>query len=619
FSKYTLILLLLIIVGTALFYSRSIFSGQLHLPSTAPAMDRTTATNGADNWSGDSESTLPNFDFSSSPSQKLNVSPLFKAYYAAQNGTENLGKPVTVAFPTGQGWIQFFEMGALFLPAVQQQHFHSANDPLVALIINGVSDPDSSIVRLPLLQALLTVGSQMLVGGLGSSLTYVDLRKAANPDHMLPTPTTTPSHTEDPPIFVKAGTRGSKDVGHLIPQTFWNYMQRPDIAPDGWQTDFGLPLTEALAFTIAKNGTTHHLLVQAFWRDGLVLDQDTLDASGQPEVQRLNTGIDYLDTLGPPTVVLSTQHTIWSEGNTALLNAPATGQAVAHIGQFFPLTPSGDTAWNNGMLWYHVQWNVPKHTGSGWVQATAITFTSPGNVPAQASFDVLSPGLAAYLASIGNNIGVTVYDVTRQRYYTYNAGTQFITGSSIKVPIMLTFLDMIERQGREPDANEMNLLTTMIENSNNDSAEILYHDEDGDADGVASYMHRIGVSGLSPYPFAFGWSLITPTTMVNLLTHLYNGTILTAQHRHLALYLMEHIESDQQIGVGDTAPAGAVTAMKDGWVPAPDGLWAMNSSGIVVKGQETYIISVYSRDQNSLGAEYAIVQHVCGAVASLLT
>ena len=106
--------------------------------------------------------------------------------------------------------------------------------------------------------------------------------------------------------------------------------------------------------------------------------------------------------------------------------------------------------------------------------------------------------------------------------------------------------------------------------------------------------------------------------MVKLLTLLYDGQILTAKDRNLAFFLMEHIESDQQVGVGDTAPPSAIVAMKDGWLPGPDGLWAMNSSGIVMMGKETYIISVYTREQNSLGDGQAIARHICGAVASLL-
>lgn len=609
-------------MGAMLLYSDSPTTGQLHLTRPRAALRRTIASNGADDWNDDSEVTLPSFDFSSFGSQKISVSTLFKRYYNSQNGSKNLGTPLTVAFPTGQGWIQFFETGALFMPAAQGEHLHNENDALVALIAHGVSDPDSGIIRLPLLQALLSAGSQVPVGDPGSPLTYVDLRKATNPSLMLSDSTAghvgALSSIRNQGIFIQGGTRAGKDVGHLIPQTIWNYINRSDISPDGWSADFGPPLTEGLTFTIMEDGIVHHMLVQLFWRDGVLLDSDTRDASGQPQVQRLVTGVDYLNTFGPPGIVMNAQQEMWAQGDATLLDAPATGHAVAHIGQHFPLTPLGDAIWNAGMLWYHVQWAVPRRTGTGWVNASAVTFTSPGNVPGWASIDVLSPDLATYLASFGNNVGVAVYDVIRQRYFTYNANTSFATGSSIKVPIMLTFLNMIESQGRQANDNEMNLLTTMIENSNNDSAEILYHDEDGDAPGVASYMQSIGISGLNPYPYAFGWSLITPLTMVNLLTLLHNGTILNAQDRNLALYLMENIESDQQVGVGDTAPSGAIVAMKDGWVPAPDGLWAMNSSGIVTLGRQTYIISVYTRDQNSLPDEQAIVQHVCGTVASLL-
>jgi hypothetical protein len=329
--------------------------------------------------------------------------------------------------------------------------------------------------------------------------------------------------------------------------------------------------------------------------------------------------VDYLRTFGPPTVAIGSQRGVWAQGETALLDAPSSGQAVAHVGQHFSLTLLGDATWKSGMLWYHVEWAAPKGTGNGWVEASAITFTSPGNVPEWASFDVLSPPLAAYLANIGENVAAVVYDVTRQRYYTYHASAQFITGSSMKVPIMLTFLDMTERQGRQPDADEMNLLTTMIENSNNDSASALYYGEIGGAAGVASYLHRIGITGLIPDPDAWGWSLIAPQAMVNLLTDLYQGKILTARDRNLAFYLMEHIESDQRVGVGDTAPSGATVAMKDGWLPGPDSLWAMNSSGIVTVRQETYIIAVYTRGQSTLGDGQSIARHVCSTVASLLT
>jgi beta-lactamase class A len=618
--------LLLIIIGSVIFFnSSSLASTGLLAHLGKPASPITVATNGADLWETDTTITQPRFDFSSvsTGAQKASVSPLFEHYYSSHHGLVNLGPAVTAAFPTHWGWIQFFESDALLLPGTRPEHVSVQDIPLHALMKSGVLDPASGIIRLPLLRALLTSGSQVSPVDGASTLTYVDLRKATHPNLMLPVPTASTSASSSPvgrehEVFMKEGIRAGRAVGHLIPAQFWKHINSADIAPDGWKTDFGPPLTEALAFTSRQPNGIHHLLVQLFLHDGLVLDQDAPHASSQPFISRLKTSVAYLRTIGPPPLAIGVQQSVWTRGESLLIDVPATGRAVAHVGLYFPLTLLGDTTWNAGMLWYHVKWSAAQHVRNGWVEASELTFDSPGNMPGWASFDVLSPTLAAYLTEIGGNVDAVVYDMTRQRYYTYNASAQFIMGSSMKVPIMLTFLAMTEREGREPDGNEMNLLTTMIENSNNDSASALYYGEIGGAAGVASYLQSIGISDLIPEPNAWGYSIITPQSMVKLLTLLYDGQILTAKDRNLAFFLMEHIESDQQVGVGDTAPPSAIVAMKDGWLPGPDGLWAMNSSGIVMMGKETYIISVYTREQNSLGDGQAIARHICGAVASLL-
>ncbi len=228
---------------------------------------------------------------------------------------------------------------------------------------------------------------------------------------------------------------------------------------------------------------------------------------------------------------------------------------------------------------------------------------------------LLSFDLSSYLSALDPNVGVEVYDLNKQHTYTYHNTAQFLTGSSVKVPIMLAFFAMTEKQERQPDADEMNLLTTMIENSDNDAATSLYN-ELNDAAGLSSYLQQIGVSGLEPDNDAWGDSLITPHAMVNLLTQLYNGTILTANDRATALSLMQNIESDQRWGVGDTAPTGATVSMKDGWLPGSDGLWNVNTSGIVNVDGATYIVSVYTQQQASLVNGQSIVQTVCGDITS---
>lgn len=318
----------------------------------------------------------------------------------------------------------------------------------------------------------------------------------------------------------------------------------------------------------------------------------------------------------------------WALRDVAIMSEAGGGTETAHVGQDFPLALLGPKSTVNGVQWYQVEWKTPKSSGKGWVPATALTLASPGNVPGWASFDVLSPALEKYLSGLGQATSAVAYDVTRGRYYTYNMNGRFITGSSIKVPVMLTFLDRVESEGRQPNNTENCLLRLMIEESDNDATSAFYYGypysacpgsfESVGAAGIAKYLNKIGVAGLYPFPTAFGYSTITPLTMVHLLTLLHDGKILNQQDRNLALKLMENIDPAQQIGVGYTAPDGAVVAMKDGWLQGPDDLWAVNTSGILTLDDETYIISVYSDEQNTIDDGCSIANHICSVVASAL-
>ncbi len=598
-------------------------------PQASTSSARTGATTEAEQWSNDTRTTTPvNTFIPDSNTEQIAVSPVFSAYY--QRYAADLGNPLTSAFPISQGWLQFFTGGALFLPAqLHTPPLDSSEDILSTLIKNGTKDAATGIVSLPLLQVLLTLGSKLPIYDRGSSFTYIDLRKATNPERMQPAPTpsksgvsaqnnTHPSVIESAQgVFVQSGTRANEKVGHIIPSTLWQYMQRSTVSPDGWEKSFGVPLTAALPFTVTQNGHVHHMLVQVFLYAGLIQDQDASDLTNDSSIHYLNVGLDYLYTTGLPQVLVDAQQTVWSQGDSILLDSVNNGQKQAHIEQNFPLLLLGDTAWSANTLWYHVQWQVLGKTYAGWINSSSVTLNSPGDTTAHASFDALSSDLAAYLNSNGNTVGVTLYDINHQTYYTYNDAQTFTMASSVKVPILLTFLDMLEQQGREPDDNEQYLLTTMIENSDNDSATSLY-DAVGGADGVSNYLQKIGIGGVSMDIDAWGYSQITPHAMVDLLTLLHNNKILNATHRALALNLMENIEADQLVGVGDNVPAGATVAMKDGWVTGPDGQWVMNSSGIITFNNQTYILAVYTQQQQSLEDGQTIARTVCHSIASLL-
>jgi beta-lactamase class A len=286
------------------------------------------------------------------------------------------------------------------------------------------------------------------------------------------------------------------------------------------------------------------------------------------------------------------------------------------LGVVAALTPSSLSGpFSRALAWSHtpVYQAAEQRTGG----RRSMASQQPGQVPESASIDALSSSLSSYLTTRGSDAGVEVYDVTHQHSYASHGTAQFLTASSIKVPVMLTFFAMTESQGRKPDDDEMKLLTAMIEHSDNDAASALF-DEIGGASGMANYLQQSAVSGLTPNQSAWGYSLITPQAMVNMLTQLDAGTILTADDRATALDLMQHVEAGQQWGVGDAAPAGSTVTMKNGWVPGPDGLWSVNTSGIVKTGSETYIISVYTQEQLSLADGQATVQQICDAVASSL-
>lgn len=245
---------------------------------------------------------------------------------------------------------------------------------------------------------------------------------------------------------------------------------------------------------------------------------------------------------------------------------------------------------------------------------------SPPLGSVSSGFSSLDPTLAAYLSGLGNHVGASVYDLKRSHWYGYNADTPFITASSVKVAIMVALLRQLEARGRPPNSTELARLKAMIEHSDNDAATALY-EEVGDQAGMRRFASQIGLTGFYPadsHTRGWGWSTITPSAMARLLTKLWRHRMLNESDRALALRLMSHVESDQRTGVGTTAPAGAFVAMKNGWVPGPDGKWVMNSSGIVSTSLGTYVIAVYTAHNPSLWRGERIVVHVCAAVAAKL-
>jgi beta-lactamase class A len=248
------------------------------------------------------------------------------------------------------------------------------------------------------------------------------------------------------------------------------------------------------------------------------------------------------------------------------------------------------------------------------VYTPTITPTATPSGPQ--GLEALSPELATYASQQGNAMGVAIYDLTRKRQYTYNGDAAFILASSSKVYILCAYLDMLEQQGRGPNATERAAMTAMITQSDNNAAQYLF-DKLGRVTGQSAYLQKLGITGyVAPSTSVrdWGYAQLSANGMVRMLMMLQTGQTLNADDRALALDLLGRVDLGRW-GVGTKAPAGAKVYMKDGWVTGPDDLWYQSSSGIVVTSGETYIVSVYSRQKNY---DWSKVEHVCELAAQTL-
>jgi beta-lactamase class A len=269
---------------------------------------------------------------------------------------------------------------------------------------------------------------------------------------------------------------------------------------------------------------------------------------------------------------------------------------------------------------------TPRARGAGgrlavFTLALVATIAAPPSATAirpEQPLTVHVPDLGEALERYGDRVGASVVEaVTRQRW-DHGGDRRFIVASSIKTALLLAILDLTERTGRRLTDAESDALVPMITRSDNDAASFIFRRIGGNA-GLAAFLERAGVDGWEPNPAGgWAWSTISPRAMADLLVALHEGRILTVRDREYAMDLLTSVVPDQRFGVGTTAPTGPTVAMKNGWTIGPDGRWAVNSSGIVTTAGRTYVVSVYTRGNASLGAGRRVIEQVLGAIATAM-
>jgi Beta-lactamase enzyme family len=214
---------------------------------------------------------------------------------------------------------------------------------------------------------------------------------------------------------------------------------------------------------------------------------------------------------------------------------------------------------------------------------------------------VLASALAPLLAHLAGTLSVGILDRTTGTAAVYNGGRLFDTASIVKVDILATLLLEHQRNGTALSAEDQQLATEMIEESDDVAASHLWHDVGG-ASAIAAANVTLGLRDTAPGKDGF-WGLTT-TDVTDQLALLYDLTSsaspLDAASRSYELGLMENVEADQAWGVTAAATPGTVPAVKNGWLPlSSDGLWVINSIGVIHHSGQRILVAVLSDNQPS--------------------
>jgi hypothetical protein len=199
---------------------------------------------------------------------------------------------------------------------------------------------------------------------------------------------------------------------------------------------------------------------------------------------------------------------------------------------------------------------------------------------------------------------VAAYNPATGASYAYGAHGGMWMASVAKLDILEGMLLQHQVEGTLLSPAEDSHATRMIENSDNASADWLFGHSVGARTGMIKANAKLGLRCTVMGP-GYYWGLGTTCAadQITLLRHLVDphGPLDTASRRY-ALGLLALVEKDQRWGVGAAADAGTTFVNKNGWlaVDDDDGLWTVNSDGIITVHGQQVLISVLTQHNPAL-------------------
>jgi lipoprotein-anchoring transpeptidase ErfK/SrfK len=200
----------------------------------------------------------------------------FKGYYGRNAGDLSLGTSQTGLLRQGALPVQYFDKGRL--------EDHSAT----------VADPAWQVQRGRLTVELIERAPAFKVSG--STTSYGEIKALSANMHAPPEWFTGGSGLlDDGTVFVPYDATLRPAYGYIVPQYFWQYLNRADLFPGGWLAVAGLPLSDVFPTIVYKNGAPRQVMMQPYER--IVLTYDAMNAPDW-QVEMGNIGWDALLATG---------------------------------------------------------------------------------------------------------------------------------------------------------------------------------------------------------------------------------------------------------------------------------------------------------------------------------
>jgi hypothetical protein len=227
-----------------------------------------------------------------------------------------------------------------------------------------------------------------------------------------------------------------------------------------------------------------------------------------------------------------------------------------------------------------------------------------------------TPQVTSYLATRQGDITMALYDAVNGQTYLYRPGVTETTASIIKVDILSTLLYHAQQAHQPLSAETAALATTMIVNSNDNAAQVLWNQEGGSS-AVGAFDRLAGTTDTDLNTHGY-WGLSTTTAadqLKLLKTVAYPNALVDNASRAYELGLMEGEEADQLWGVSGGVPSGVTVALKDGWDPLGNGTtWQINSIGWVDGDSRNYLFAVLTNGDGSESYGIQTIEGVSGIV-----